>query len=217
MTCALVRVRFPGHVRIIAGVHRGRRIAAPPGLGTRPMLDRMRESLFSILMPWLRDAVVLDLFAGSGCLSLEALSRGARAATLVERHAPTVRIIDENVELLRAGERVRVVLGDALDPTNWGALPPEEPGAPGSLGALGPPDIVFFDPPYPLLDDAAERLRLFDAVRALLSAHTAPEAVLVFHAPSRAVRAAEFGGDLVVREREMGSGTLWFAQVDTER
>jgi hypothetical protein len=64
-------------VRIIAGEFRGRRIDAPPGLATRPMLDRVREALFSTLQPRLRDAVVLDLFAGSG-VGLEALSRGAR-------------------------------------------------------------------------------------------------------------------------------------------
>jgi 16S rRNA (guanine966-N2)-methyltransferase len=188
-------------VRIIAGTHRGRRIAAPPGLGTRPMLDRMRESLFSILLPWLGDAVVLDLFAGSGSLGLEALSRGARSARFVERDKATVHLIEANVDLLREAERATVAMGDALDPFTWGDAPP---------------DVVFFDPPYPLLDEVAERLRLFEAVRALLLSHAAPEAVLVFHAPVRAVRAVEFGADLVVRERDMGSGALWFVQADTD-
>jgi 16S rRNA (guanine966-N2)-methyltransferase len=188
-------------MRIIAGTHRGRRIAAPPGLGTRPMLDRMRESLFSILAPWLQDAVVLDLFAGSGSLGLEALSRGAQSARFVERDKETVQMIEANVDLLREAQRATVVMGDALEPFAWGDATP---------------DVVFLDPPYPLLDEVAERLRLFDAVRALLLHHAAPEAVLVFHAPVRALRVAEFGADLVVRERDMGSGALWFAQADTD-
>src|SRR5690606_13703278 len=89
-----------GAVRIIAGIHLGRRIAAPPGRGTRPMLDRMPEALFSTLAPWLPDAVVLDLFAGSGSLGLEALSRGARSARLVERDAAAARVLADNVALL---------------------------------------------------------------------------------------------------------------------
>jgi 16S rRNA (guanine(966)-N(2))-methyltransferase RsmD len=186
-------------VRIIAGAHRGRRIDAPPGRATRPMLDRMRESLFSILAPWLPGGVVLDLFAGSGSLGLEALSRGARSARLVERDAATVALIERNVAALGEGERTEVVRGDALDPAAWGS-------------AL--PDVVFLDPPYPLLADQAERLRLFAAVRELLVVRAAPEAVLAFHAPRRALRAAEFGAELVVREREVGSGTLWFAQAE---
>jgi len=168
------------------------------------MLARMRESMFSILQPWLPDAVVLDLFAGSGVLSLEALSRGARHARLVERDAATARLIGENVTGLELDERATVVTGDALTPSSWGA--PDE----------ARPDVVFFDPPYPLLTEPATRPRLFEVVRTLLTERTAEEAVLVFHAPVRALRATEFGPGLVVRERDLGSGALWFAQVDDE-
>ena len=94
-----------------------------------------------------------------------------------------------------------MLCADALAPVSWGAERP---------------DVVFFDPPYPLLTDPEMRPRLFAAVRALLEEHGAPEAVLVFHAPRRALRADEFAPSLVVRERELGSGTLWFVQVDDD-
>ena len=86
--------------RIIAGSHRGRRLQVPPGTGTRPTSDRAREGLFSSLLSLtdLEDADVLDLYAGSGALGLEALSRGARAATFVEDDAVALRVLRQNVE-----------------------------------------------------------------------------------------------------------------------
>jgi 16S rRNA (guanine966-N2)-methyltransferase len=97
-------------VRVIAGSLGGRRLRAPPGRGTRPTSDRVREALFSILAP-LDGLVVLDLFAGSGALGIEALSRGASAATFVE-HAPrAVRTLQENLREL--GLQAHVWRGDA--------------------------------------------------------------------------------------------------------
>ena len=90
-------------MRIIAGRWRGRRIAAPPGTDVRPTLDRVREAWMSIVQPYLVDAVVVDLFAGSGALGLEALSRGARSAHFVERHAKTFSVLKENIDTLGAG------------------------------------------------------------------------------------------------------------------
>jgi 16S rRNA (guanine966-N2)-methyltransferase len=87
-------------VRIIAGSRRGHRIDAPKGLATRPTSDRVRENVFNLVAPWLEDAVVLDLFAGSGAMGLEALSRGARRAVLVESSADACRVIDRNLERL---------------------------------------------------------------------------------------------------------------------
>src|SRR5262245_22796072 len=110
-------------MRIIAGRQRGRRIRAPEGLGTRPMLDRVREAMFATLMPWLLDANVLDLFAGSGSLGLEALSRGARSARMVERHAPTLALLRDNLAALALEDRATVVRGDALAATTWGDGP----------------------------------------------------------------------------------------------
>ena len=88
-------------MRIIGGEFRGRRIAAPPGKGTRPMLDRVREAMFSTLAPWFSEsACVLDLFAGSGSLGLEALSRGATMVRLVEAE-PKIKASLRIAELAR--------------------------------------------------------------------------------------------------------------------
>jgi 16S rRNA (guanine966-N2)-methyltransferase len=121
-------------VRIIAGQWRSRPILAPPGRATRPTSDRVRETLFSILTSRLgsfEDLRVADLFAGSGALGFEALSRGAAHATFVEGDRGAVEAIRQNAERLGAGERIRVIASSAL------ALPASEPF-----------DLVFADPPY---------------------------------------------------------------------
>ena len=101
-------------MRIIAGRWRSRVIDAPPGRDTRPTSDRVREAWMSMLHPDLPESRVLDLFAGSGALGLEALSRGAASATFVERGAPALRILQSNIEKLGALEQCVVVRGDAL-------------------------------------------------------------------------------------------------------
>ena len=121
-------------MRIIAGRWRGRPIEAPPGGATRPTADRVRETLFSMLTSRLgsfEGLRVADLFAGSGALGLEALSRGAAGATFVEGDPQAGAAIRRNAEKLGAGESVRVIAGSAL------ALPRSEPF-----------DLVFADPPY---------------------------------------------------------------------
>src|SRR5207237_2099564 len=90
----------PRRVRIIAGTHRGHRIAAPKGRETRPTSDRVRESAFNLIGP-VEDADVLDLFAGSGAMGLEALSRGAASATFVEKDRDACRVINDNLDKLR--------------------------------------------------------------------------------------------------------------------
>src|SRR4051794_28006829 len=84
-------------MRVIAGRFKGRRLQAPPGLATRPTSDRVREALFSILGERVEDARVLDLFAGSGALGLEALSRGAATAAFVDSAAPAIRALEANL------------------------------------------------------------------------------------------------------------------------
>ena len=121
-------------MRIIAGEWRGRLIEAPPGRATRPTADRVRETLFSMLTSRLGsfdDLAVADLFAGSGALGFEALSRGAAAATFVEQDPKAVAAIRRNADRLGGAQRVRILGGSAL------ALPP-----------AGPFDLVFADPPY---------------------------------------------------------------------
>ena len=96
-------------LRIIAGTARGRRLEAPEGRDTRPTLDRVRENLFNMLQGKCMDARVLDLFAGSGALSLEALSRGADFAVLADRDREAVRIQRKNLESLGFSHRARVL------------------------------------------------------------------------------------------------------------
>lgn len=121
-------------MRIIAGEWRGRSIEAPLGSATRPTADRVRETLFSMLTSRLGsfdDLRVADLFAGSGALGLEALSRSAASATFVESDARAAAAVRRNAGKLGATDRVRVLTGSAL------ALPNSEPF-----------DLIFADPPY---------------------------------------------------------------------
>ena len=121
-------------MRIIAGALRGRKLLAPEGVATRPTADRVRETLFSMLASRLgsfEDLRVADLFAGSGALGLEALSRGAAFACFVENERPAIEAIRANVEALCLAERSQLLARSAL------ALPAAEPF-----------DLVFADPPY---------------------------------------------------------------------
>src|SRR5580704_17668677 len=108
-------------MRIVAGEWRGRSLLAPPGATTRPTADRVRQALFDMLMhaPWsgrtfIEGALVLDLFAGTGALGLEALSRGAARAVFVERDRPALAALRANIEACRAGDRCEVLPVDVL-------------------------------------------------------------------------------------------------------
>ena len=122
-------------MRIIAGQWRGRNLLAPTGAQTtRPTSDRAREALFSILLPWLSGARVLDLFAGSGALALEALSRGAAYAVLCDRDREACAAIGKNIATLSAQERTLLLEQDA---------------AHALKGLAGDAfDLIFLDPPY---------------------------------------------------------------------
>ena len=121
-------------MRVIAGRWRGRKLVAPLGDIARPTADRVREAWMSIVQPWLPDSRVLDLFAGSGALGIEALSRGAAAADLVENAAPSLVAISENLKQLGAGAEARVHRADALKFID-------------GLAAHAF-DLAFADPPY---------------------------------------------------------------------
>jgi 16S rRNA (guanine966-N2)-methyltransferase len=125
-------------VRIIAGTFRGHPLVAPRGRATRPTSDRVREALFSILGD-VQDLDVLDLFAGSGALGLEALSRGARHATFVETAHAAVQAIRSNVESLDVRARTRLVAGDVRRALR-------------EVRGIG---LVFLDPPYASAETAA--------------------------------------------------------------
>src|SRR6185312_9689303 len=104
---------YTRRVRIIAGERKGHTIIAPRGRETRPTSDRVRENVFNIVAPWVEGAQVLDLYAGSGAMGLEALSRGAERAVFVESDKEAVRTIEQNLDKLRLSG-ARVVRLDAV-------------------------------------------------------------------------------------------------------
>ncbi|HEX5326934.1 MAG TPA: 16S rRNA (guanine(966)-N(2))-methyltransferase RsmD [Acetobacteraceae bacterium] len=125
-------------MRIVAGAWRGRRLLAPPGLATRPTADRVRQAMFDLLVhaPWggphaIDGVHALDAFAGSGALGLEALSRGAAAATFIEQDQAAIRALRANIVACSADQRCTVIAADAL-----------------TAAAGRPCGLVFLDPPY---------------------------------------------------------------------
>ncbi|WNO72055.1 16S rRNA (guanine(966)-N(2))-methyltransferase RsmD [Streptomyces sp. AM8-1-1] len=183
--------------RVIAGTAGGRRLAVPPGTGTRPTSDRAREGLFSSwesLLGTLAGLRVADLYAGSGAVGLEALSRGASHALLVEADARAARIVRDNVRTLglpgaevRTGKAEQIVTGPA----------------PGD-----PYDVVFLDPPYAVTDDDLREILLTLRSEGWL----ADDAVVTVE---RSTRGGEFvwpQGFEPVRARRYGEGTLWYGR-----
>ena len=151
-------------MRITGGVWGRLPIQAPPGRATRPTTDRVREALFSALdaRGALATSRVLDLFAGSGALGLEALSRGASHATFVERHGPTLNVARRNAEALGAAASSRFVRSDVRT----------------FLSREGAPvELVFADPPYDL--------RWLPELPALVLPHLAPEGIFVLEHDAR--------------------------------
>lgn len=128
-------------MRIVAGIHRGRQLLRPPATITRPTMDKVRESIFNVLRNGnlcdrgnvVEDAIVLDVFAGSGALSLEALSQGANFAYMLEKNHHAQEIIRKNINNLKEHNRVKLLNANALHP----------PKAP-----MTAPNLIFFDPPF---------------------------------------------------------------------
>jgi 16S rRNA (guanine966-N2)-methyltransferase len=183
--------------RVIAGAAGGRRLAVPPGTGTRPTSDRAREGLFSSWESQLGtlDGIrVADLYAGSGAVGLEALSRGAAHALLVEADARAARVVRENVRALgmpgaevRTGKAEQIVTGPA----------PESPY-----------DVVFLDPPYAVTDDDLREILLTLRLQGWL----ADDALVTVE---RSTRGGEFNwpkGFTPLRARRYGEGTLWYGR-----
>src|SRR5438477_8093091 len=133
--------RAPALMRIIAGERKGHTIFAPKGLDTRPTSDRVRENIFNIVAPWVEGAHVLDLYAGSGAMGLEALSRGAANAVFVESDRDAVRAIERNLDKLRLTGATIVRQGAST------ALAQE-------ANAGRKYDLVLADPPYTMTDYA---------------------------------------------------------------
>ncbi|MEK0082138.1 16S rRNA (guanine(966)-N(2))-methyltransferase RsmD [Benzoatithermus flavus] len=183
-------------LRIIAGRHRGRRIETPKGLATRPTSERAREALFNILehgSPPLRGSRFLDLFAGSGAAGLEALSRGAVEALMIDQANAAVTTIRANIEVLGERERAKVLRADAC-----------------RLGAAPHPfDIAFLDPPYGsgLLVPALEGL--------LTQGWLASEAAIVAEVAAREPVTPP-PGFVILDERRYGAARFVFLRTTAE-
>jgi 16S rRNA (guanine966-N2)-methyltransferase len=183
--------------RVIAGTAGGRRLAVPPGGGTRPTSDRAREGLFSTwaaLWGPLDGARVLDLYGGSGAVGLEALSRGAGHALLAESDARAARVIKENIRSLGLpGAQLRAMRAEQL-----AAGPPPEAAF----------DLVFLDPPYAVGDGDLGEILLTLRENGWL----ADDAIVTVE---RGTRGGPFpwpAGYEGLRSRRYGEGTLWYAR-----
>jgi len=187
-------------VRVVGGRHRGRRLVTPPGLAVRPTADRVREALFNILahgghVPGgLVGARVLDLFAGTGALGLEALSRRAGHVVFIEHDRAALRALERNIQTLRAGTEVTVLARDATLPG----------------GRVGPPAaLAFLDPPY--------RQGLVAPALAALAAGAwlAPGALAVVEVGARE-DVAPPAGYTVLDRRRYGATALVFLRRDAD-
>ena len=187
--------------RIIAGAHGGRKLSAPPGSLTRPTSDRVREAFFSTLesMTDLSGARFADLFAGSGAVGLEALSRGAAGTLLVEADGKAARAIRDNITALRVGPAARLITAKVAQ-----VLAAEPEG--------GPYDVVFADPPYAVGDQEIAELQLALVDNGWL----VPGAVVVLERSTRtAVRGAPLNwvdGITADRSKRYGETTLWYGR-----
>jgi 16S rRNA (guanine966-N2)-methyltransferase len=192
-------------MRIIAGTFRGRKLEGPPGMGTRPITDRAKETLFNILgarlgLPGeLPEIDVLDLFAGTGGLGLEALSRGARSCLFVERDRRALTALRRNIGMLHVESACRVSIENA-----WTTRVPSAPA-----DGYG---LIFVDPPY---KDAVAPLPVIDLLERLRP-HLAPGGLIVFRhryrtrLPLEGLRTLE-----CVDEREVGTMRLWLLAART--
>jgi 16S rRNA (guanine(966)-N(2))-methyltransferase RsmD len=183
--------------RIVAGALGGRRITVPAGAHTRPTSERVREALFSSLesLTGLDGARFADLYAGSGAVALEALSRGAAHALLVECDPRAVRVIRRNIAALGLEERTTVVTGKVA-----------------AVLAAGPPDgrpydVVFADPPYAVPDEELDRV-----LAVLVDAGWLAAGAVVALERSRRAPAPRVQGITELRSRRYGDTVLWYGR-----
>lgn len=181
---------------IVAGTLGGRRVTMPPGRGTRPTSDRVREALFSSLatLVELDGCRFADLYAGSGAVGIEALSRGAAHALFVEQDPRTAKVLKGNLAALDLGAGAEVVVAPVARAV---AIP-----------AGAPYDVVFADPPYEL--PGAELAVVLDQLVA--GGWLAPDAVVVLERGTRSGSPSWVPGLTPTRSRRYGETTLWYGR-----
>jgi len=187
-------------MRIIAGIAKGRKLTSPDGSEARPTSDRAREALFSSLeseFGELRGIRFLDLFAGSGAVAAEAISRGASLCTIVESDRAALEIARENVEMVRAlsqGSEVRLIEGEVEDFVRRSS---------------DPFDVVFLDPPYAYPDE--ELSSIVDQMRH--SGFLAPSSLVVIERASRSSAFPWPAGLRQVKERKYGNAVIYYGEL----
>lgn len=180
-------------MRIIAGQYRSRKLAAVPGVATRPTSDRLRETLFNVLGPRIADSVFLDLYAGTGAVGIEAISRGARQAYFVESDKKAARVIRENLQSLQIEDGAELQEREVLQ-----ALRLLDSQAVAC-------EFIYLDPPYELHGAYAQALG-FIAQSQLINAET----VVVAEHDKHFDPGAEFGSLKRYRELKQGDAVLSF-------
>jgi 16S rRNA (guanine(966)-N(2))-methyltransferase RsmD len=153
-------------MRIIAGEFRGRKLLPPAGLVTRPVTDRVKQSMFDCLADLVVDAAVYDCFAGTGSMGLECLSRGGKHVTFFENDGSAVAILRKNIAALRVEEQSRVVSGDLFA---WFAR---------TLAPKTKADLLFLDPPYRFLNERPDDLRRMAQIS--VERHLNPGVTVIF-------------------------------------
>jgi len=183
-------------MRVIAGTFRSRILTAPKGTGTRPTGDRLRETLFNMLQPRIEGARFLDLYAGTGAVGIEALSRGAAHVWFAENAAPALAALRDNLAALKIG------CNHTVEDRGTGALLQRL----GKLGGLI--DLVYLDPPYEAEAEYDGTLSFLGSARA--QAGLAPGALVVAEHSSKSSLAARYGNLHQTRTKKQGEAALTF-------
>jgi 16S rRNA (guanine966-N2)-methyltransferase len=189
-------------MRVIAGTHRSRQLVSPRGTATRPTSDRLRETLFNILAPRILDSRFLDLYAGTGAVGIEAISRGAAHVWFTETAAPALAALRANLAALK------ITTGFTVDERGTGSLLERLAKSPNPATAPGAIDLVFLDPPY---EDAAE----YEATLNLLGSARgrqilAPGALVVAEHASKSPLPQRYGALHHTRLFKQGDASLSF-------
>jgi len=187
-------------LRITGGEHRGRKLKVPDVAATRPLVERAREGLMNHLRNELPGALVWDVYAGSGILGFEALSRGAGQLVSIEMNAKAARQLRQNAELLRLEDRLETLQIDAYRLPKLASTDLDRPR----------PDLVFFDPPYDDFRKGGSRRERVWALFCELAALLPPAGVAIVHTPRGILVEEELQRLPGIEQRDYGSTSLYW-------